>query len=760
MTGQISIESCNCLGTLSYSSGSDREGRKNDTCIACPEGAICHGQDGMLLEALGTKKGWWRSSNISNKWHECYKVNRKEVGEEEDGKKEKRKETEKVKDEEDPNVINTTVHDYDGDCVGQNPSTHNGNGTSSCFRGHTGPLCMVCVSGRQRIHGPGTPCMPCIKNKPNNGGAELEQMVQHSVITLCVLTSIVFFAATTVYLSYPEKTKDNEKDQQEGKEENGKNNNDGINIKRTLSRASTTRRISNSAIRTTKKTVAEAAEEKVTENAEEAAGGTFDGMLEEDAEKQNEELKRTSIVIQSTESFVANAMDSAEELLHDISGAVVRQGKILVGWIQIMSGLVSVFSIPWPSSFRSFLNLPLWSLFNIDISEIFGIINPCLFNFPFATRFAIHVALLPVALLLAWLASWFVRGLRVAFPSRCGHRFTVATAKAKVLKMMVVLVFFLYPGLTIKIFTVWKCVEIDKGQFYMAENMSVRCFSSEQWVGLAIASVFAMLVFVIGIPVGTFVILRRMRNMQLKGRKRKKEDPTYVDIETDSQMQSFGSLIEGYEDEFWWWEVVEMFKKMALTGGLVLIAPGSSSQILLGCLISLFYILAFVRFLPCAEIDNDQTQFISSLQILLTLLAGFALKTESEDSGLYESWLMDILLNFMAIVVLVTTILAMMSDTLPKVASVGKCFMMVLMCRCHDAKLLVAETMEKAAKGEADKEDPASTSKSTAASNEKDTQQRVQDQQRAKKDTLNSTKVAPRRPAPAPPPGPPPAIVP
>ena len=79
MTGQISIESCNCLGTLSYSSGSDREGRKNDTCIACPEGAICHGQDGMLLEALGTKKGWWRSSNISNKWHECYKVNKKEV---------------------------------------------------------------------------------------------------------------------------------------------------------------------------------------------------------------------------------------------------------------------------------------------------------------------------------------------------------------------------------------------------------------------------------------------------------------------------------------------------------------------------------------------------------------------------------------------------------------------------------------------------------------------------------------------------------
>ena len=144
----------------------------------------------------------------------------------------------------------------------------------------------------------------------------------------------------------------------------------------------------------------------------------------------------------------------------------------------------------------------------------------------------------------------------------------------------------------------------------------------------------------------------------------------------------------------------------------------------------------------------------------MTLLAGFALKTESEDSGLYESWLMDILLNFMAIVVLVTTILAMMSDTLPKVASVGKCFMMVLMCRCHDAKLLVAETMEKAAKGEADTEDPANTSKSTAASNEKDTQQRVQDQQRAKKDTLNNTKVAPRRPAPAPPPGPPPAIVP
>ena len=71
-----------------------------------------------------------------------------------------------------------------------------------------------------------------------------------------------------------------------------------------------------------------------------------------------------------------------------------------------------------------------------------------------------------------------------------------------------------------------------------------------------------------------------------------------------------------------------MIKKMLLTGGLVLVAPGSSAQIMLGALIALVYLLAFVKASPYEEDADDVLEFVCTLAILLTLLGGFALKTQ------------------------------------------------------------------------------------------------------------------------------------
>ena len=54
--------------------------------------------------------------------------------------------------------------------------------------------------------------------------------------------------------------------------------------------------------------------------------------------------------------------------------------------------------------------------------------------------------------------------------------------------------------------------------------------------------------------------------------------------------KEIGSLYGQYETRFYYWECIEMIKKMMLTGGLVLLAPGSSAQILLGILITLVYL--------------------------------------------------------------------------------------------------------------------------------------------------------------------------
>ena len=459
--GQISISNCSCLGTVSYSSGGNSG---NDSCLVCPEGALCSSHDGMILEELGTQQGWWRSSNTSEKWHECFVVEVEEEEEENSTALENSTVLENTLENTEEKEENSTENEYFGDCVGHNVPSNDARRSRSllsndagntedlsCYPGHTGALCAVCLPGLVRIQGPNTPCLPCIEDKPNNGGKDLEIIVQRSAIGMCILTSGIFFIVTAIYLSLPEEEEEEEKEEEEE-----------VEIKKKEEEEEpTNQHLRKSVIHLAKSDVKGAVGEKVEEEMtgvfEEAAGGTFDDAIEDDEEEQMEQLAQASSVmspIHRAETFieeklgenVAELIHEAEELIHGVSQIVIRQGKVLVGWIQIMSGMTSVFDIPWPEGFANFLVFPPFTIFNIDLSSLVGRINPCLFKFSFATKFVIHFSFLPCAVMLAIAASWLVRGLRILLPDRCGKRFKVSTAKEKVTKIIIVMIFFLYPG--------------------------------------------------------------------------------------------------------------------------------------------------------------------------------------------------------------------------------------------------------------------------------------------------------------------------
>ena len=61
-------------------------------------------------------------------------------------------------------------------------------------------------------------------------------------------------------------------------------------------------------------------------------------------------------------------------------------------------------------------------------------------------------------------------------------------------------------------------------------------------------------------------------------------------------------------------------KAVILAGGLVIVATGSSAQVLIGVLVSLTYLLFLVRLEPFDDIVEDRMQMATTLQILLTLI--------------------------------------------------------------------------------------------------------------------------------------------
>ena len=88
----------------------------------------------------------------------------------------------------------------------------------------------------------------------------------------------------------------------------------------------------------------------------------------------------------------------------------------------------------------------------------------------------------------------------------------------------------------------------------------------------------------------------------------------------------YGQLYSHYEDGYWYWEIIEMLRKVFLCGGLLTVAAGTSFQIVVALLVQFFYILIITRLMPYKHLHDDVVQLIGSVQLFLTLVAGLMLK--------------------------------------------------------------------------------------------------------------------------------------
>ena len=388
-------------------------------------------------------------------------------------------------------------------------------------------------------------------------------------------------------------------------------------------------------------------------HADKAAGNAEAEGMQEDADaEQAENLEAAGAIVAPSsgtsklEDAQEESMSKISEAVHDLEDALAKsiiklkgKIKILIGFVQIFSSLTTVFAIPWPADFKYILALPAWSVLDIDLMSIFGGMSPCAFDRPFLDLFLVHMFTLPLMVLSAICAIWTLQLLRCA-STKFAKKFEMQTAKARRDKIITFLVFFLYPGMSVKIFRVFKCRELDNNEFYLSADMSVRCFEGD-WNNYMIFDIVCMIIYVIGIPVFTFKILHFNRLALYD-----EEHPDYENLNA-----KYATLYEQYEPDFYYWEVCVMLKKMLLTGGLVLVAPGTSAQILMAVLIALAYLLAFVKTSPYEEDNDDIIEFVCTLALLLTLICGFALKTQPaadtpgvKSGDVYEDGLMSILL--------------------------------------------------------------------------------------------------------------------
>jgi len=212
-------------------------------------------------------------------------------------------------------------------------------------------------------------------------------------------------------------------------------------------------------------------------------------------------------------------------------------------------------------------------------------------------------------------------------------------------KSSINVILFVYPTICSKVFTTFKCIEVND-RSYLVADMSQRCFEGE-WIFWAIVASAAMLLYVVGIPLillGVLYIGNRDGTLtfpppMIEYNGGDSVDPTQVTAavkrlnEYTRNRVAFGSLYDQYEDSYWWFEFGCTMRKMFLTGALVLFGAGTTPQVVTALAVCILWFGIIATLKPFDAAIDDRLAQVEGIQILFTLLIGLVLQLQAAVDG-------------------------------------------------------------------------------------------------------------------------------
>lgn len=380
-------------------------------------------------------------------------------------------------------------------------------------------------------------------------------------------------------------------------------------------------------------------------------------------------------------------ISEAETLDKFSESSVVGQVKLLILFAQLLSSMPNAFSnVPWPESFKIFaLNISL--PFTLDFLSAFSIGGCRMSLFPL-DAFVLHMItplFLTVAIVTAWLAAskftpiCCLRGVN----NREKRAHLLEQARRQfVIRIFIFMIQLLWPGLGARIFNLFRCKEfLGVAKPVLEANVLVTCHTGQHAV-YEIVSIFFMVFYVVGVPLGVFVVLWHNRahlNDTSSG-------------EHIAVWYKYHALYGQFEPKYWYFgtvaffflfqpdfripyylchfsnrallhlrhppvfilkiELIIMLNKCTLTGVLSIVQQDSPGQLLLAVTIMQIFTLVTLKLAPYVKDTDDFMSFIVSLAIMIDYGAGFILLLDKKES-FFASLTIEIILMILNIGVLI-----------------------------------------------------------------------------------------------------------
>jgi len=306
--------------------------------------------------------------------------------------------------------------------------------------------------------------------------------------------------------------------------------------------------------------------------------------------------------------------------------------KILLGFMQIAFNLTFLNAVPWPRNYQKFMDLFNFININLVPWQSVGCVTP--FDFYYKL---IILCLSPIIVFIVisflFLVPLYLIDSRDKFLDDDSHKKHRQKLRFQYYKLCLFTLFLIYPGLSSSIFSFYHCMSVQ-GRYYLVADFSLRCGVARWWKYFPVALV-ATLAYPVGVPAAFGAILYRNRNV----------------LHTPEIREAIGFLYAAYHNTKWWFELCDMFHKLALTALLRFLPP--LGQMAAAMLIVCIYYLVIMLETPYIRKLDDLLHLTAQTELFMIMLGGHFLIT-SQRYGLDE--LTDLAMSIVMITIILVLI--------------------------------------------------------------------------------------------------------
>jgi hypothetical protein len=166
--------------------------------------------------------------------------------------------------------------------------------------------------------------------------------------------------------------------------------------------------------------------------------------------------------------------------------------------------------------------------------------------------------------------------------------------------------------------------DADVKLYYLRADYSIQCYTPEHKLYQAYAAVM-ILIYPIGIPLLYTWLLWRQRHKLIKD---KDESGRALDRHADTSLTSTKFLWKKYRHQMYYWEVAECVRRLLLTGAIVFIAPGTTAQAAISCILAVISMAVAMQCKPHASYLDGYLYIVGALIIFFSMFMSLAMKTD------------------------------------------------------------------------------------------------------------------------------------